>query len=414
MKKSLTYLNFDEACKKSLEIANPISKTEVAYTFDSLGKVVSKDIICKKNLPSFNNSAMDGVACRVEDSGKVLKIVDTIFAGDKKAFKDLNIGECYKIMTGAKVPSCVEVIIPIENCIQIDSFSVEVPKNLKLNSNIRFKGEELKEGDVIIKKGEKINSSSIALLASQGINAIEVYRKIKIAVISTGNELKEPWESASEDEIYNCNASSIIALLKENSFDATYCGVVPDSFEKSVDFIKSLEDFDLIITSGGISMGEADFLAEAFFKSGLDIAYHGVNLKPGRAMMLGNLNKSIVLSLPGNPLAAVINAYIFLLPIAKKLQGETDFYHDFIICKNKKSFRVKDGRVEAVLGRVINGVFEVTRDNKYGSGMISPICESNSLMISSGEADTIEEGKVLKILEFNNNFIDEKVNFLNY
>ena len=180
MKKSLTYLNFDEACKKSLEIANPISKTEVAYTFDSLGKVVSKDIICKKNLPSFNNSAMDGVACRVEDSGKILKIVDTIFAGDKKAFKDLDFGECYKIMTGAKVPSCVEVIIPIENCIQIDSFSVEVPKNLKLNSNIRFKGEELKEGDVIIKKGEKINSSSIALLASQGINAIEVYRKIKI------------------------------------------------------------------------------------------------------------------------------------------------------------------------------------------------------------------------------------------
>ena len=136
MKKSLTYLNFDDACKKSIEIANPISKTEVAYTFDSLGKVVSKDIICKKNLPSFNNSAMDGVACRVEDSGKVLKIVDTIFAGDKKDFKDLNIGECYKIMTGAKVPSCVEVIIPIENCIQIDSFSVEVPKNLKLNSFI--------------------------------------------------------------------------------------------------------------------------------------------------------------------------------------------------------------------------------------------------------------------------------------
>ncbi|RXJ96035.1 molybdopterin molybdenumtransferase MoeA [Arcobacter sp. AHV-9/2010] len=413
MKKSLTYLNFDEACKKSLEIVNSISKREVAYTFDSLGKVVSKDIVCKKNLPSFNNSAMDGVACRVEDSGKVLKIVDTIFAGDKRDFKDLNLGECYKIMTGAKVPSCIEVIIPIENCIQIDSFSVEVPKNLKLNSNIRFKGEELKEGDVIIEKGEKINSSSIALLASQGINAIEVYRKIKIAVISTGNELKEPWENASEDEIYNCNASSIIALLKENSFDATYCGVVPDSFEKSVDFIKSLEDFDLIITSGGISMGEADFLAEAFFKCGLDIAYHGVNLKPGRAMMLGKLNKSIVLSLPGNPLAAVINAYIFLLPIAKKLQGERDFYHDFIICKNKKAFRVKDGRVEAVLGRVTNGVFEVTKDNKYGSGMISAVYESNSIMLSLGNRSEIKENEDIKVLEFSRRFNSKKVDFLN-
>lgn len=130
-------------------------------------------------------------------------------------------------------------------------------------------------------------------------------------------------------------------------------------------------------------------------------------------MMLGKLNKSIVLSLPGNPLAAVINAYIFLLPIAKKLQGETDFYHDFTICKNKKSFRVKDGRVEAVLGRVINGVFEVTRDNKYGSGMISAVYESNSIMLSLGNRNEIKENEDIKVIEFSRRFNSKKVDFLN-
>lgn len=411
--KNLSYVDFEVAYEKCLELVVPTQKTEIIYILDSIGRVCSKDIICTKNLPSFNSSAMDGFACKISDAGKSLKIVDTIFAGDKKAFEELKDNECYKIMTGAKVPQCVETIVQIERCKDITKNSVQVPSNLVQNSNIKFKAEEYKTGDILIKIGEKISSSHIALLASQGITNIEVFCKLQIAVISTGNELVEPWQKAKKDEIYNSNAFALIALLKENSFEASYCGVISDNFEKSVEFLKELQKFDLILTSGGVSMGDADFIASAFLKCGLKVAYHGVNLKPGKAMMIGTLNQSLVVSLPGNPLAALINAYIFLLPMLKKCQGELKYFHDFIVCINQKSFNVKEKRVEAVLGKVENGKFLVTMNNKYGSGMISAIYKSNALMLSNGNNSDIKEDNDIKVLEFNGNFVEKNINFLN-
>ena len=413
MKKSLNYVDFDIACKSSLELCKSIEKSELISSLDSLGRVLYKDIICVKNLPSFDNSAMDGYAIKLEDSGKTLKVVDTIFAGDKKDFPQLKSGECYKIMTGAKVPKQIEAIVPLELCVENIQDSVAICENIKKGSNIRLKGEEQKNGSILLKKGEKITSSHIAMLVSQGIMAIEVYRKIQIAIISSGNELKEPWEIASEDEIYNINAFFLSSFLKEQGFSTIYCGVIPDDFEKTVSFIQSLKDFDVIITSGGISMGDADFLANAFLECGLNIAYHGVNIKPGKAMMAGNMGKTLVVALPGNPLANSINAYIFLLPTLKKLQGETAIYHDFVECKNQKNFKVKEKRVESVLGKITNGAFEVTRNNKYGSGMISAIYESNALMLSNGNSNEIKEKEIIKVLEFNGKFTEKKVNFLN-
>ncbi|RBQ29288.1 molybdopterin molybdotransferase MoeA [Aliarcobacter vitoriensis] len=413
MKERLNYLDFKEACKTSLELVNSTNKTEIIDFIYSLGRVASKDIVCVKNLPSFNNSAMDGFAIKYSDAGKTLRIKDTIFAGDKREFESLEENECYKIMTGAKTPSDIDTIVPIEFCENVLKDSVTIPQNIKKGANLRLKGEELKQGDIIIKKGEKINSSHIALFSSQGLTQIDVFKKIKIAILSTGNELKEPWEKADDEEIYNCNAFAIDAQLKEKNFESTYCGVIPDSLEKSIEFIKNLRDFDIIVTSGGISMGDADFVAQAFLKCGLKIAYHGVNLKPGRAMMMGTLNHSLVISLPGNPLAAMINCYLFVIPILKKFQGEIAFYHDFTFALNKKEFNVKQNRTEAVLGKIVNGEFIVTRDNKYGSGMISAVFESNSLVVSSGNSETIKDNCNIKILEFNGKYISKKVDFIN-
>jgi len=413
MKKNLKYLDFKEAYKISLELVKPTKKTEIIYLMNSLGRVISKDIVCIKNLPSFNNSAMDGFAIKYSDIGKTLYIKDTIFAGDKRNFKPLEKNECYKIMTGAKAPNDIDTIIPVELCENITNNSVTTPKNIKKGANLRLKGEELSLGEIIIKKGEKINSSYIALLSSQGITQIEVFRKLRVAILSTGNELKEPWEKASDEDIYNCNAFAIISQLKEQNFESFYCGVIPDSLEKSIEFIKNLSDFDIIITSGGISAGDADFVAQAFLECGLNVAYHGVNLKPGKAMMMGALNNSLVISLPGNPLAAMINCYLFVVPMLKKFQGEMAFYHDFTLALNKKEFKVKENRTEAVLGKNINTEFIVTNDNKYGSGMISVICESNSLVVFSGNDTNIKARTYIKVLEFNGKFIQDETDFVN-
>lgn len=411
----LNYLDFEIAQEKSLDLVNQTTYKEIIPLSGAIGRVLSKDVICVKNLPAFNNSAMDGFAIKFSDAGKTLSINKVIFAGDKgaKVEPSLKENECYKIMTGAKVPFDADTIIPIENCFDVTQNSVRIPLEIKKGANLRLKGEEQKEGDVILKKGEKITSSFITLLASQGLVMVEVYKKISIAILSTGNEIKEPWEQVDDEEIYNCNSYALISLLKEKNFDATYCGVIPDNLEESKTFIKSLKNYDVIISTGGISMGDADFVGEAFLQNGLEVAFHGVNIKPGRPIMMGKMQNTVVICLPGNPLTAMVNIYLFVIPMLKKLQSETSINHGFIKAVNKKEFKTKSGRVNVVLGKVQNGDFFVTRDNKYGSGMITVLYESNAILVTNEQTSTITLNQEVKLLDFNGKFFEEKVDILN-
>ncbi|MBP7769512.1 MAG: molybdopterin molybdotransferase MoeA [Aliarcobacter sp.] len=415
MSEKLNYLDFKEAVEKSLNLAVPTVFSEIIPISNALGRVIAKDIICVKNLPSFNNSAMDGFAFKFSDAGKTLNISKVIFAGDKgeKVKESLLNNECYKIMTGAKVPSDVDTIVPIENCFDLTSSSVKIPADIKKGSNLRLKGEEQKEGNVLFKKGEEINSSHIALLASQGLVMIEVFKKISLAVLSTGNEIKEPWENADEEEIYNCNSFALISQLKEKGFDATYCGVIPDSLEESKQYIKALKNYDVIITSGGISMGDADFVGEAFLQNGLQTAFHGVNVKPGRPIMMGKMEKSVVICLPGNPLTAIVNIYLFAIPVLNKLQGNSSFYHETTFAMNHEEFKTKPGRVNIVLGKLENGGFKVTRNNKYGSGMITALYESNSILVTNEATSKIDVAQEVYVIKFNNKLIKQEINIFN-
>ena len=411
----LNYLDFEIAQEKSLNLVNQTAYKEIISLSEAIGRVLSKDVICVKNLPAFNNSAMDGFAIKFSDAGKILSINKVIFAGDKgaKVEPSLKENECYKIMTGAKVPFDADTIIPIENCFDVTQNSVRIPLEIKKGANLRLKGEEQKEGDVILRKGEKITSSFITLLASQGLVMVEVYKKISIAILSTGNEIKEPWEQVDDEEIYNCNSYALISLLKEKNFDATYCGVIPDNLEESKTFIKSLKNYDVIISTGGISMGDADFVGEAFLQNGLEVAFHGVNIKPGRPIMMEKMQNTVVICLPGNPLTAMVNIYLFVIPMLKKLQSETSINHGFIKAVNKKEFKTKSGRVNVVLGKVQNGDFFVTRDNKYGSGMITVLYESNAILVTNEQTSTITLNQEVKLLDFNGKFFEEKVDILN-
>jgi molybdopterin molybdotransferase len=415
MSEKLNFLDFKEAVEKSLDLAIPIAFSEIIPISQALGRVIAKDVICVKNLPSFNNSAMDGFAVKFSDAGKTLNINKVIFAGDKgeKVKESLWDNECYKIMTGAKVPADVDTIIPIENCFEVTDKTVRIPSDIKKGANLRLKGEEQKEGNVLFKKGEEINSSHITLLASQGLVMVEVLKKISIAVLSTGNEIKEPWESADEEEIYNCNSFALISQLKEKGFDATYCGVIPDNLEDSKNYIKTLKNYDVIITSGGISMGDADFVGEAFLQNGLQTAFHGVNIKPGRPIMMGTMDKTIVICLPGNPLTAMVNIYLFAIPILNKIQGNENIYHDTAFAMNLEQFKTKAGRVNIVLGKLENGGFKVTRNNKYGSGMITALYESNSILVTKESTSEINVAQEVYVIKFNNKLTKQETNIFN-
>ncbi len=412
MSKKLTYLDFQVAHEKSLHIVTATKKTHILHLSEAQGKVLAEDIFCKKNLPSFNNSAMDGFALKFSDKGKTLTIKQTIYAGDKNLAPNLGENECYKIMTGALVPSDADTIVPIEKC-DIQQDKVKIPINIKKYDNLRFKGEEQKKGDLLLKKGDLLDFAAISLLASQGIVMVKTYKPLNIAVLSTGNELKEPWENSDEEEIYNCNSYALISLLKANGFSADYVGVVPDNLEKTQEFIGNLTYYDVIITSGGISLGEADFMHEAFLQNGLKVAFHGVNIKPGRPTMMGVMNESLIICLPGNPLTAMVNLNLFVIPALNKMQGSKYVYHDSILAKNKEQFSVKQGRVNVVLGKLENGGFKATKNNKYGSGMISLLSISNALLLTNEQTSKIRDGQEVFVIGFDNKLVDTKSNIFN-
>ncbi len=397
--KKLEIHSFEDVLQMALDSVTATAKREIVMLDSALGHIVATDIICQKNLPSFDNSAMDGFALRASDAGGKLRIVSTIFAGDTpKAI--LEEGCCYKIMTGAQVPSDADTIVPIEDCSEVTSESVTVPEGLKRGSALRKKGEEQTKGSVLIQAGERLDFSHIAILSAQGIMAVEVYAPLCIAVVSTGDEIREPWQEASEDEIYNANAFGITALLKKHGFSPTYAGSIPDDLSESIAFIEDLKCYDVIITTGGISMGDADFLEEAFVANGLKPLFHGVNVKPGRPTMMGIMGESFVMAMPGNPMTTLLNIFLLSIPVLRKLQGNTSPHHPTIQAPISKSLRLKPTRTNLVLGQMREGTFHVTRNNKIGSGMLTPLMESDAVAAFGEGVGEVGEGDGVEVVLF--------------
>jgi molybdopterin molybdotransferase len=405
-------LEFFDAYKKVLESIKPSLSKELVPLQNAYGRVLASDIIAVKNAPSFDNSALDGYAFEFKNNTKRYKISTTIFAGDKPK-PSLKEGECYKIMTGAIVPNDADTVVAWEDCEVTDDGFVEITKDIKKGNAVRVKGEEVKAGERLIEKGERLDFSHIALLASQGVGAVEVYKKLQIAVISSGNELKEPWQSASEDEIYNANSFAVMSLLKKFGYEADYIGLIPDSLEESAKQISSLKNYDVIISSGGVSQGEADFLKKAYIKNSLGTLFHGVNVKPGHPTLVGKMEDTLVLAMPGNPLASLLNIFVLGLPALMKLQGANRYYLDYVVADNVEEFFFKQNRSDIVLGKIENASFKVIKKNKIGSGMLTPLVQSNCVAVMSEEKNQAQKNESLKVLLFDAIFSKNLVDFRN-
>jgi molybdopterin molybdotransferase len=405
-------LSLAKAVETAVTSAAPVTSKETLLINRAQGRILARDIVARKNLPSFDNSAMDGFAFRGEDAGKRLRIKRTIFAGDI-AKAELNEGECYRIMTGAQIPSDADTVAPLETCENITETEVTLPKNITPGSNVRKKGEEVECGDVLLREGHRLTYGDIALLSAQGILAVEVYALPSIAVVSTGNEIKEPWQEASEDEIYNANAFGIKALLEHFGFTPHYVGAIPDDKEATVRFIASLKHYDVVLTTGGISKGDADYLYDAFIANGLEVWFHGVNLKPGKGVTFGKMDKTYVMAMPGNPLATMLTSFTFAVPTLFKIAGANACHHTFTYAEFSHDLRFKPGRTDIVLGILENGVFIPTRNNKIGSGMLTPLSESNAVAYIGEGYGTVEREDIVKVVLLNDTTRSETFRALN-
>ena len=370
-----------------IELQKLSYKKECVPLQDALGRVCYKEYKATIDLPGFDNSAMDGFAVKLADEGKEVKITATIFAGQNVEI-ELEEGGAVKIMTGARLPKGTEAIVPIED-VEYLGESVVLPKKIKKGSHMRYQGEDVTKESVVVDRGETLSAYKIALLASQGYSCIEVFKRPKVAVFATGSELQMHYETIQGSQIYNSNTPAFLARCEELGCDVSFIGKVEDSPQAIKDAIESALDADLIVTSGGVSVGEADFTKEAFKAMQMETLFSKIDIKPGKPTTLGKIGDTFVLNLPGNPLAAALNFEIFGRFLINRLKGRKDPYHRPIITKAKEKITLKPGRDTVIPGFFDGEHFEAFE--KRAPGMVNPAARMNGFVIASKEATTLSK-----------------------
>jgi len=382
-------LSIYEAQQIILQNTIPTNKIEIIPIENANKRVLAQDIKATFDMPRFDNSAMDGYGIKMSDVGKKLKLITKTLAGDK--ISSINEGECIKIMTGAKVDKSIEAVVPVE-FVEVDGDIISIPNDVKQSANIRPQGEEFQKDDILLKKGEVLNPNKIALIASLGITHIKVYQKPKVLIIPTGNEIKNHYESINEVEHFN---SSSIYFLFEELADVKIMPIVGDDIETIKQNIDT--SYDLIITTGGVSKGDADFTTEAFRQIGYDIKFGWIAIKPGKPFGFA-VGKNIACLLTGNPLAAVFNYNIFVKPLIRKLAGCKDYYIDYITLFTTNSLKRKAGRDEVIPVNLTSQ--GVVLSSKRGSGMISVTSKSDGIIVLDKSTWEINQNDKVKFIDF--------------
>ena len=401
--------------QNAIDIISKISfnpNFEILPIENAISRISAEEIFATSFLPKFNNSAMDGYAIIYEDKENDLKIIDTIFAGDNNN-RLIEKNSCIKIMTGAKIPDNTTAIIPKEDTEELTDNKIKIIKDVKKFQHIRYIGEDIKKDNLLIDIGEEINFSKITLLASQGFSHIKVYKKPKIVVFASGEELKLHYEKIEDYQIYNSNTPTFISRAKELGCDVTFIGQAKDSIESICKLINNSLDAELIITSGGVSVGDADFTREAFNKLNFETIFDGIKIKPGKPTIFGKIKDSYILNLPGNPLASALIFELFGKSIIQKLLGTNQIYQSFIYGKLQNDFKTKKGRITIIPGFFDGEYFEVSQ--KRSPGMVSVLSSCNSMICIDNEVEKLEKNSLIKILPINWKFFsDIKKDFLTH
>lgn len=390
----------------------PKKQTKILPIESVLNMIIAQDVIATHNLPPYDNSAMDGYGVRLSDADKVVNVTHTIFAGDNSS-EVLFDAKAIKIMTGAKIPDGCEAIVPAEDTSLINSnkensnHDVKLPPSLKLGRHIRLCGEDIKSGDTLLKKGDKLQAHQITLLASQGISHVLVHKKPRVAIFASGSELKMHFETVEDSyQLYNTNAPALKARCEELGCEVDFIGTSKDDLEDLKKHLKSALDSDLIITSGGVSVGDADYTKEVFSSFGMETYFDKVEIKPGKPTTFGTIGNTVVLNLPGNPLAASINFELFGQSILLAMSGANEKYLTTIDAKMKDDYKLRAGRRTLVPG-YFNGInFKV--HEKFAPGMVSPLASSNAYIMISEESSILEKGSTVKVLPIRFGFNSDK------
>lgn len=406
-------ISFTQALNLGINLGKKRKKTTTkCHIFNAYNKILASDIISSKNLPPFDNSAMDGYAMKLSDVGKECICDGVILAGSSVDSAFIKKGHCYKVMTGAALPKGSEVVVQIE-LVEIKDKNIIITKqnDFKLGQNIRFCGEEIKAGQTLLKKGKRLNSLDIGIIASLGIESIKVYKDLKISIFSSGDEVIEPGESAKEAQIYNSNAATIFTRLQSLGYKLNYGGIIKDNIKHIKSALKAHKTSDVIITSGGASVGDADLFKQVLLKKGARFLYDGISIKPGRHLCIAILKKQIIILLPGNPLASMLNLQTLIIPLLESMQGSKMPYFKGIQLKINQNVNLNENITTLLLGRIKGNSVELYKKGKIGSSSLSAMWQ-NEVIIVCEHIKMLPKDAVVTAILYNNAFCDT-MDFIN-
>jgi molybdopterin molybdotransferase len=381
----------------------------------TLGRVLAQDLISPISVPPHDNSAMDGYAfhssvfsgCNDGNGVLELTVIGKALAG--KAWMGIvGANECVQITTGAVMPAGCDTVVPSELVTLKDGVIQFSHKSLFAGDNRRLKGEDLMEGSVALAKGSRITPAAMGLIASLGIAAVPVFKRLRVAYFSTGDEILSLGEPLVEGAIYDSNRFTMLGMLAKLGVDMIDLGVVPDKQDAlEATFYKASEVADVIITSGGVSVGEADHTKAMMRKLG-DVEFWRIAMRPGRPMAVGTLkrgdgSKAVLFGLPGNPVAVMVTFLALVRPALQKMMGLSPQALPMLQAKSAQAIRKKAGRTEYQRGIVSTNkrgelVVEIT--GNQGSGVLSSMVEANGLIVLAHEKNDVAVGDVVNVMMF--------------
>ena len=375
----------------------------------ALGYALAEDIRSPLNVPPFNNSAMDGYALKradlincSPDKSITLKQVGRSFAGAPYQGQ-LKSGECLRIMTGAVLPNCADSVVMQERT-TVNEGLISFTQCPALGDNVRLAGEDLKLGQDVLCKGHKLTPRDIPLIASLGLANIRVFRKLKVAVISSGDELKSLGETLAEGDIYDSNRYSMIALLSRLNVEVIDFGIIKDDKNKIREaLIAADKQADVVISSGGVSVGEADFIKDILSELGT-IGFWKLAIKPGKPFAFGKLPNSVFFGLPGNPVSAMVTLYQLAVPAMETLSGLNPQPAIRFSVMTKEKIRKMPGRTDFQRGIYSvneNGQLVVQLTGNQGSGVFSSMSQSNCFIVLEQDRGHVEAGETVTIEPYN-------------
>lgn len=372
----------------------------------ALGRVLACDAVSPVDVPPHDNSAMDGFAfdgaCLASTQPLTLRVVGTALAGT--AWRGaVGAGECVRIMTGAVMPPGLDTVAPQE-LVQVTDDAITLPSGrLRAGDNRRLRGEDIQAGRAALAAGQRLTPAALGLIASLGLPTVRVKRRLRVAYFSTGTEILSLGEPPREGAVYDSNRYTVMGLLERLGCERVDLGVVPDDPARLRSaFLQAASQADAVITSGGVSVGEADY-TKAMMRELGDVTFWKIAMRPGRPMAVGRIGSSVLFGLPGNPVAVMVTFLAFVRPALLKMMGCTDTAPPLLQAACTEALRKKPGRTEyqrGIVTRDEQGALQVRTTGNQGSGVLSSMVQGNGLIVLHHDQGDVQPGDRVDVMMF--------------